>query len=78
VLFGSINMLNLNLHLVPAFNGSEFFEWTVAMKTWLKEHQLWEITTGVERQPSGALIQANPEQARLMAITKRDWKNKDE
>jgi len=72
------NMSNLDLHLIPAFNGSEFFEWTVAMKTWLKEHQLWEITTGVECQPSRALIQANPKQARLTAIAKRDWKNKDE
>jgi len=71
-------MSNLNLHLIPTFNGSEFFEWTITMKTWLKEHQLWEITTGVEWQPSGALIQANSEQVHLMAIAKRDWKNKDE
>jgi len=71
-------MLNLNLHLVPTFNGSEFFEWTIAMKTWLKEHQLWEITTRVEHQPGGALVWANPEQACLAVITKRDWKNKDE
>jgi len=71
-------MLNLNLHLVPTFNRSKFFEWTVTMKTWLKEHQLWEITTGVECQPSRALVQANPEQACLMAIAKRDQKNKDE
>jgi len=71
-------MSNLKLHLVPTFNGSEFKEWTVTMKTWLKENQLWKITTGAERQPGRALIQANPEQVRLAAITKRDWKDKDE
>jgi len=71
-------MSNLNLHLIPAFNGSEFKEWTVAMKTWLQENHLWEITTGAEHQPSRALIQTNPEQAHLAAIAKRDWKIKDE
>jgi len=77
-LYSSINMSNLNLHLVPAFNRSEFNEWTIAMKKWLQENQLWEITTGAEHQPGGALIQANPEQARLAAVTKRDWKEKDD
>ena len=77
-LYSSINMSNLNLHLVPTFNGSEFNEWTVAMKKWLQENDLWEITTGAERQPGRALIQANPEQVRLVAVTKRDWKEKDD
>jgi len=54
------------------------FEWTVTMKAWLQEHQLWNITTGIECQPSRALIQANPEQACLVVIAKRNWKNKDE
>jgi len=71
-------MSNLNLNLVPTFNGSEFFEWTVTMKAWLQEHQLWDITTRIECQPGGALIQANPEQAPLTVIAKRNWKNKDE
>jgi len=71
-------MSNLNLHLIPAFNGSKFSEWTVAMKTWLQENHLWEITTRAECQPGRALIQANPEQVCLAAIAKRDWKNKDE
>jgi len=48
------------------------------MEAWLQEHELWDITMGAEHQPSGALIQANSEQVCLVAITKRNWKNKDE